>query len=113
MTQQKTLEKWKKICFFPTVEPKKFSEDEQIMKVSENSFFPPRNNSEKPPKDYDQPSGSEGFSKFCQQTSLHGWAYLDSEPGFLRRVIWIIVLVSLSMFMKPRCQTLNGIAFRK
>jgi hypothetical protein len=36
---------------------------------------------------------SEGFSKFCQQTTLHGWAYLDSEPGFLRKVIWIVVLV--------------------
>jgi hypothetical protein len=64
------------------------------MKASNNNFFPSGGNKEKS-ADFDEPSGSEGFSKFCQQTSLHGWAYLDSEPGFLRRVIWILVLVYL------------------
>ena len=62
------------------------------MKASSNNFFPDRN-VEKSKAAFDEPSGSEGFAKFCQQTSLHGWAYLDSEPGFLRKVIWIIVLV--------------------
>ena len=95
MTQQKTLEKRKRF-----VVQSNERNLPRTMKVSENSFFPPRNSMEKPPKDYEEPSSSEGFSKFCQQTSLHGWAYLDSESGFLRRVIWVIVLVSLGLRVK-------------
>ena len=61
------------------------------MKVSNNNFFP--NSKAQEAGVYEEPSSSEGFAKFCQQTSLHGWVYLDSEPGALRKIVWILVLV--------------------
>jgi hypothetical protein len=35
-----------------------------------------------------------GFSKFCRQTSLHGWKFIESEKKGLRRFPWILILVS-------------------
>ena len=34
-----------------------------------------------------------GFRKFCQNTTLHGWAYLDRESGIIRRAIWLTFLI--------------------
>ena len=36
--------------------------------------------------------------KYCQQTSLHGWQYIDSEQGLLHMVFWFfIILMSISL----------------
>ena len=34
---------------------------------------------------------SQGFSNYAQQTSLHGWQYIDIEPGWFRKTFWSIV----------------------
>jgi hypothetical protein len=34
------------------------------------------------------------FSNFCQQTSLHGWQYLDSESKRWRKIIWAIFILA-------------------
>ena len=34
---------------------------------------------------------SQGFSNYAQQTSLHGWQYIDIEPGWFRKTFWAIV----------------------
>jgi hypothetical protein len=36
---------------------------------------------------------NEGFSKFCDETSLPGWAYLASEMSHLWKFLWIIFLI--------------------
>jgi hypothetical protein len=36
---------------------------------------------------------NEGFSKFCNETSLPGWAYLKREMSHLWKVLWIIFLI--------------------
>jgi hypothetical protein len=36
---------------------------------------------------------NEGFSKFCNETSLPGWAYLQREMSHLWNVLWIIFLI--------------------
>ena len=33
-----------------------------------------------------------GFSTYCQQTSLHGWQYIDSENGLCRKIIWFLII---------------------
>ena len=30
--------------------------------------------------------------EFCQQTSLHGWQYLQSEIGIVRKVLWFFLI---------------------
>ena len=37
-----------------------------------------------------------GFSTYCQQTSLHGWQYIDSENGLCRKIAWFLVILALS-----------------
>ena len=42
-----------------------------------------------------------GFSCYCQQTSLHGWQYIDSEQGWFRKIFWFIIVfmsVALSVY---------------
>ncbi len=36
---------------------------------------------------------NEGFSKFCNETSLPGWAYLNREMSHLWKVLWIVFLI--------------------
>ena len=36
-----------------------------------------------------------GFSNYCQQTTLHGWQYIDSEDGWFRKVLWILVVLTV------------------
>ena len=33
-----------------------------------------------------------GVSTYCQQTSLHGWQYLDSESGCVRKFFWFLIV---------------------
>ena len=33
------------------------------------------------------------FSEYCQQTSLHGWQYVQSEKGIFRKLVWSIFLL--------------------
>jgi hypothetical protein len=33
------------------------------------------------------------FSKFCQETSLHGWSYLDREKSKVWKGLWFIFLL--------------------
>ena len=43
----------------------------------------------------------KGVSAYCQQTSLHGWQYLDSEKGFLQKIFWfaiVLMVLSISIF---------------
>ena len=37
-----------------------------------------------------------GLSTFCQQTSLHGWQYMDSENGLWRKIAWFLVILGFS-----------------
>ena len=37
-----------------------------------------------------------GFSTYCQQTSLHGWQYVDSENGLCRKIIWFLMMLVFS-----------------
>ena len=37
-----------------------------------------------------------GFSTYCQQTSLHGWQYIDSENGLSRKIVWFLVVLAFS-----------------
>ena len=37
-----------------------------------------------------------GFSTYCQQTSLHGWQYIDSENGLCRKVVWFLIVLAFS-----------------
>ena len=37
-----------------------------------------------------------GFSTYCQQTSLHGWQYIDSENGLGRKIAWFLVILGFS-----------------
>ena len=34
---------------------------------------------------------SQNFSNYAQQTSLHGWQYIDSEPSWWRKSFWTLV----------------------
>jgi hypothetical protein len=34
----------------------------------------------------------KGFSKFCQETSLPGWSYLNYEMSRFWKVLWIVFL---------------------
>jgi hypothetical protein len=34
-----------------------------------------------------------GFSKFCNETSLPGWSYLNHEMSQIWKVLWIIFLI--------------------
>ena len=34
---------------------------------------------------------AQGFSNYAQQTSLHGWQYIDSEPSWWRKAFWTLV----------------------
>ena len=33
-----------------------------------------------------------GLYKYCQQTTLHGWQYIDTETGWFLKSIWIFVI---------------------
>ena len=33
------------------------------------------------------------FSLFCQQTTIHGWQYIDSEPGYLKKITWCLIVL--------------------
>jgi hypothetical protein len=35
---------------------------------------------------------SDGFTKFCGRTSLHGWKYLNIEAGIFPKAVWIVAL---------------------
>ena len=35
----------------------------------------------------------QGFYQFCQQTSLHGWNYIQSESGIIRKTVWFILIL--------------------
>ena len=37
-----------------------------------------------------------GFSTYCQQTSLHGWQYIDSENGPSRKIVWFLIVLAFS-----------------
>ena len=37
-----------------------------------------------------------GFSTYCQQTSLHGWQYIDSENGLSRKIVWFLIVLVFS-----------------
>ena len=37
---------------------------------------------------------SEVPKKFCQETSLHGWKYLNSETKITLKFMWFVVLLS-------------------
>ena len=39
----------------------------------------------------------QGCSQYCQQTSLHGWQYVDSESNIICKLIWIIIVVSCNI----------------
>ena len=39
----------------------------------------------------------QGFSTFCQQTSLHGWQYIASEKGLCRKIIWFLIILAFSV----------------
>ena len=30
---------------------------------------------------------------YCQQTSLHGWAYVAEEKGFFGKLVWLVAMV--------------------
>ena len=30
---------------------------------------------------------------YCQQTSLHGWAYVAGEKGFFRKLVWLVAMI--------------------
>ena len=34
------------------------------------------------------------LNNFCSQTSLHGWPYLESEAGFFRKGLWLVVIAA-------------------
>lgn len=51
-------------------------------------------------KDHESRSNTseDEFSVFCQQTSLHGWQYMQSERGWCQKIFWgLVVLLSLSL----------------
>ena len=53
------------------------------------------------------------FTKYCQQTSLHGWQYLASEDSKWKKVIWLFVLLfsfatAISLFMYHLVYYLNA-----
>jgi hypothetical protein len=35
------------------------------------------------------------FQMFCDETTLHGWSYLNKEISRTRKVIWIAILLSI------------------
>ena len=37
-----------------------------------------------------------GFSTYCQQTSLHGWQYIDSETGLGPKIVWFLIVLAFS-----------------
>ena len=37
-----------------------------------------------------------GFSTYCQQTSLHGWQYIDSETGLVPKIVWFLIVLAFS-----------------
>ena len=37
-----------------------------------------------------------GFSTYCQQTSLHGWQYIDSESGLVPKIVWFLIVLAFS-----------------
>ena len=39
----------------------------------------------------------QGCSQYCQQTSLHGWQYVDSESSIICKLIWIIIVISCNI----------------
>jgi hypothetical protein len=34
----------------------------------------------------------KGFSKFCAESSLHGWSYLNHEMNQFWKILWILFL---------------------
>ena len=44
-------------------------------------------------RDEDPPDQAPGFACYCNQTSLHGWQYLQTEPGLARKVVWALVVL--------------------
>ena len=30
---------------------------------------------------------------YCYQTTLHGWSYVVGEDGFLKKTIWLMVII--------------------
>ena len=36
---------------------------------------------------------AQGFFQYCQQTSLHGWHYIQSESGIIRKTVWFILIL--------------------
>jgi hypothetical protein len=39
-------------------------------------------------------NNNNGFSKFCQETSLPGWSYLNSDISKVWKLLWIFFLCS-------------------
>ncbi len=37
------------------------------------------------------------FRKFCMETSLHGWAYINREPVGIRKIVWLLFLTAVSV----------------
>ena len=35
----------------------------------------------------------QSLKKYCQQSSLHGWQYLSSEEGIIKKLIWFMVII--------------------
>ena len=60
--------------------------------------------------------GLDRIKNYCQQTSLHGWAYVAGEKGFLNKLIWVIAMVGfltlainfLTLQMKEYNEVKNG-----
>jgi hypothetical protein len=41
---------------------------------------------------------SNGFRKFCQETSLHGWFYFSSDASKLWKILWLVFLCLIMFF---------------
>ena len=37
--------------------------------------------------------GVESLQEFCDESSIHGFQYLAPSRGFVRRIVWILLLV--------------------
>jgi hypothetical protein len=44
-----------------------------------------------------QKMANNGFSKFCEETSLPGWSYLNHEMSKVWKILWILFLFFLTL----------------
>ena len=45
--------------------------------------------------------GIKRLDEYCQQTSLHGWAYVAKEKGIFKRLLWFVSMagfISLAIY---------------